>query len=72
MAEQCSGFGGDSKELMHSHPLRVDIDARNLEGLDCCVQKDVDPNFDTESKELLSLTKRMGKFLCVAGSGVME
>lgn len=42
MAEQCSGFGGDSKELMHSHPLRVDIDARNLEGLDCCVQKDVE------------------------------
>lgn len=42
MAEQCSGLGGDSKELMYSHPLRVDIDARNLEGLDCCVQKDVE------------------------------
>jgi len=27
------------------------------------------PNFDTESQELLSLTKRMGKFLCVAGRG---
>ena len=42
MAEQCSGLGGDSKELMHSHPLRVDIDARNLEVLGCCVQKDVE------------------------------
>ena len=36
------------------------------------LNKGDNPNFDIESKELLSLTKRMGKFLCVAGSRVME